>query len=167
MALGGGSETSFAPGREPLEVLAGLTLTAKAVERRAEALGADIGAREQAEIQRAKPLELGHLRAPAAKVLYIEMDGTGVPAAERGSGWPAFQRSGPQERDRGSAETLGRVLDRARSQRHPRSALLPEKGEVRRRPGNSLHRRLISHIYAAHPVTTTPSRVMRAASDAA
>ena len=53
----GGSETSFAAGREPLEVLAGLTLTAKAVERRAEALGADIGAREQAEIQRAKPLE--------------------------------------------------------------------------------------------------------------
>ena len=74
-----GSETSFEQGREQLEVLAGLTVTAKAVERQAEALGADIGAREQAEIQRAKQLELPHLCAPAAKVLYIEMDGTGVP----------------------------------------------------------------------------------------
>ena len=35
-----GSETSFEQGREQLEVLAALTVTAKAVERQAEALGA-------------------------------------------------------------------------------------------------------------------------------
>ncbi len=74
-----GSETSFEQGREQLEVLAGLQVTAKAVERHAEALGADIAAREQAEIQRAKQLELPEIRSLPAPVLYIEMDGTGVP----------------------------------------------------------------------------------------
>ena len=78
MALAG-SETSFEQGREQLELLAGLEVTAKAVERHAEALGSDIAAREQVEIQRAKQLELPEVCAPAAAVLYIEMDGTGVP----------------------------------------------------------------------------------------
>jgi len=77
-----GSESSFARGREQLEWLAGLKLTTKAVERQAEALGADIGAREQAEIQRAKQLELPQVCAPAVEVLYIEMDGTGVPVVK-------------------------------------------------------------------------------------
>lgn len=84
-----GSETSFEQGREQLELLAGLELTAKAVERHAEALGADIAAREQVEIERAKQLELPEVCAPAAEVLYIEMDGTGVPVV--------------------AAETVGRV----------------------------------------------------------
>ena len=74
-----GSETSFEQGREQLEVLAGIEVTAKAVERHAEALGADIGAREQVEIQRAKQLELPVVCTPSAEVLYLEMDGTGVP----------------------------------------------------------------------------------------
>jgi len=74
-----GSETSFQQGREQLEVLAGLEVTAKAVERQAEALGADIASREQTEIQRAKQLELPEVCTPAVPLLYIEMDGTGVP----------------------------------------------------------------------------------------
>jgi len=74
-----GSETSFARGREQLELLAGLKLTAKAVERQAEAIGADIGAREQARIHQAKQLQLPAVGAPAVEVLYLEMDGTGVP----------------------------------------------------------------------------------------
>ena len=74
-----GSETSFAHGREQLHLLAGLEVTAKSVERQAEALGADIGAREQVEIQQAKQLELPEVCAPAASLLYIEMDGTAVP----------------------------------------------------------------------------------------
>ena len=74
-----GSEASFDYGREQLELLAGLQVTAKAVERQAEAVGADIAAREQAEIGRAKQLELPAVCAPAAPVFYIEMDGTGVP----------------------------------------------------------------------------------------
>ena len=74
-----GSETSFEQGREQLDVLAGLQVTAKAVERHAEALGADIAAREQAEIQRAKQLELPEVCSLPVPILYIEMDGTGVP----------------------------------------------------------------------------------------
>lgn len=74
-----GSETSFEQGREQLQLLAGLEVTAKAVERHAEALGADIAAREQAEINHAKQLELPAVCTPAAEVFYLEMDGTGVP----------------------------------------------------------------------------------------
>lgn len=39
-----GSETSFEHGREQLDLLAGLEVTAKAVERQAEAIGAPIQA---------------------------------------------------------------------------------------------------------------------------
>lgn len=78
MALAG-SEASFDTAREQLELLAGLEVTAKSVERHAEAIGADIAAREQAEIRRAKQLELPEVCTPAAPVLYLEMDGTGVP----------------------------------------------------------------------------------------
>ena len=60
-------------------MLAGLEVTAKAVERQAEALGADIASREQTEIQRAKQLELPEVCTHAVPLLYIEMDGTGVP----------------------------------------------------------------------------------------
>jgi len=74
-----GSETSFEQGRQQLELLAGIKVTAKAVERQAEALGADIARREQVEIQRAKQLELPEVCAPAVPVLYLQMDGTGVP----------------------------------------------------------------------------------------
>lgn len=76
-----GSETSFDHGREQLELLAGLTVTRKAVERHAEEIGADIARCQQAEIQRAVQLPLPHLAAPEIPVLYIEMDGTGVPVA--------------------------------------------------------------------------------------
>ena len=74
-----GSATSFEQGREQLDVLAGLDVTAKSVERHAEALGADIEGREQVAIQRAKQLDLPHVAAPAVPLLYIEMDGTGIP----------------------------------------------------------------------------------------
>ena len=74
-----GSETSFEKAREPLELLAGLQVTAKAVERHAEAIGAEIESRQQQEIARAKLLDLPAVAAPALPILYIEMDGTGVP----------------------------------------------------------------------------------------
>jgi hypothetical protein len=81
MALVGG-ETSFDRGREQLEMLAGLEVTAKAVERQAEAIGADIAAHQQDQIRRAKQLELREVCAPAVPVLYIEMDGTGIPVVK-------------------------------------------------------------------------------------
>jgi hypothetical protein len=74
-----GSESSFEQSREQLELLAGIEVTAKAVERQAEGIGADIAAREHEEIRRAKQLELPEVCTPGAPVLYIQMDGTGVP----------------------------------------------------------------------------------------
>jgi len=77
-----GSESSFEQGRRQLELLAGLEVSAKAVERQAEAIGADIAQGEQAEIHRAKQLDLPQVCAPAVPVLYIEMDATGVPVVK-------------------------------------------------------------------------------------
>lgn len=94
-----GSETSFDRGRAQLELLAGLTVTRKAVERQAEAMGEDIAQREQAQIQRALQLDLPAVAGPRIPILYIEMDGTGVPvvpaetAGRRGkNGEPAHTR---------------------------------------------------------------------------
>src|SRR5271169_2348726 len=53
-----GSEMPFASGCEPMKVLAGLEVPAKAVERAAEAIGAQIAQRDEQEIARAKPLVL-------------------------------------------------------------------------------------------------------------
>jgi len=74
-----GSETSFDRGRVQLELLAGLTVTRKAVERHAEAIGEDIAQREQVQIQRALQLDLPVVMGPRIPILYIEMDGTSVP----------------------------------------------------------------------------------------
>jgi len=72
-----GSETSFDQGRQQLHLLAGLQVTTKAVERQAEALGADIAAQEQATLQQGLPRP--RVAGPEIPVLYVEMDGTGVP----------------------------------------------------------------------------------------
>ncbi|HEY1241395.1 MAG TPA: ISKra4 family transposase [Bryobacteraceae bacterium] len=77
-----GSEASFQQSREQLELLAGIEVPAKAVERYAEAVGVDIQAREQNAIQQAKQLELPEVCAPAVPLLYIEMDGTGIPVVK-------------------------------------------------------------------------------------
>ncbi len=95
-----GSESSFEQSREQLELLAGIQVTAKAVERQAEAIGADIEARQQDEIRRAKQLELPEVCAPAVPILYIEMDGTGIPVVKaetegrtgKVDGQPAYTR---------------------------------------------------------------------------
>lgn len=77
-----GSDTSFEQGREELELLAGLKVTAKAVERNAEAVGVGIEACEQIAISQAKQLHLPELGGPPIPKLYIEMDGTGVPVVK-------------------------------------------------------------------------------------
>lgn len=77
-----GSESSFEHGREELELLAGLEVTAKAVERQAEAIGTDIEARPQTEIRRAKQLEPPAVCVPDISTLHTEMDGTGVPVVK-------------------------------------------------------------------------------------
>jgi hypothetical protein len=74
-----GSETSFDNGRQQLLLLAGLEFTAKAVERHAEAIGADIVGREQAKRDRVVQLEFPDILGTAVPILYIEMDGTQLP----------------------------------------------------------------------------------------
>lgn len=63
---------SFAEGSELLGALAGLPITAKQVERTAEALGRAIAADEQAHVAPAPAAEI-------APTLYLGLDGTGVP----------------------------------------------------------------------------------------
>jgi hypothetical protein len=95
-----GSETSFEQGRQELELLAGLEVTAKAVERQAEAIGADIEAGEQKEIRQARQLELPEIGAPAVPVFYIEMDGTGVPVTKQEREGRASKTEGQPARTR-------------------------------------------------------------------
>jgi len=74
-----GADVPFDHGRQQLELLAGLAVTAKAVERTAEAIGADIAAGDKREIQRALQLSLPIVVGQSIPVLYVEIDGTGVP----------------------------------------------------------------------------------------
>jgi hypothetical protein len=77
-----GQEAPFEHGRRLMELLAGLAVTTKAVERTAEAIGEDIGAGEQEQIQRAMQLDLPMEAGGPIPILYVEMDGTGVPVVK-------------------------------------------------------------------------------------
>ena len=90
----GGSLRSRDHGRRQLELLAGLEVTAKAVERTAEGIGEDIAAREQSEIQRAMQLELPLVVGEPVPILYIEMDGTGIPVVRKETVGRAGKRKG-------------------------------------------------------------------------
>ncbi len=95
-----GYEIAFDRGRAQLKLLADLTVTTKAVERTAEAIGRDIEAKQQEQIRRAKQLQLPAVAGPRIPVLYIQIDGTGVPVvvaetqgrAGKQSGQPAHTR---------------------------------------------------------------------------
>ena len=78
-----GAAAPFDHGRQQMKLLAGLEVTTKAVERTAEAIGEDIAAREQAEIQRAVQLDLPIVVGKAVPILYVQMDGTGVPVVKK------------------------------------------------------------------------------------
>lgn len=78
-----GHDAPFDHGRRLMKDLAGLEVTAKSVERAAEAMGADIAAREEKEIGKALQLDLPMVIGEPIPVLYIEMDGTGVPVTKK------------------------------------------------------------------------------------
>ena len=78
-----GSEAPFDHGRRQIELLAGLDVTAKAVERTAEAIGEDIASSEQEQIQRAMQLDLPIVVGEPIQILYVQMDGTGVPVVKK------------------------------------------------------------------------------------
>jgi hypothetical protein len=58
-------------------------VSTKAVERTAEEIGEDIAAGEQQEIQRAVQLDLPMIVGEAVPILYVQMDGTGVPVVKK------------------------------------------------------------------------------------
>lgn len=74
-----GQQAAFDQGRQQMELLAGLSVTTKAVERTAEAVGADIERQQQRELAQALQLTLPLPLGPRIPILYVEMDGTGVP----------------------------------------------------------------------------------------
>jgi hypothetical protein len=78
-----GQQAPFDHGREQIQVLAGLEVTTKSVERIAEAMGGDIAQREQAEREKALQLDLPVLGGDPIPILYVQMDGTGIPVVKK------------------------------------------------------------------------------------
>lgn len=78
-----GHQAPFDQGREQMKVLADLEVTAKSVERTAEAVGADIAQQEQGAIRRALQLDLPGVAGEPIPVFYVQMDGTGVPVVKK------------------------------------------------------------------------------------
>jgi hypothetical protein len=83
MQAGVGHEGAFDHGRQQMKLLADLEVTTKAVERTAEAIGKDIAAHEQKEIQRGMQLDLPVIVGKPVPILYVQMDGTGVPVVKK------------------------------------------------------------------------------------
>ncbi len=78
-----GQQAPFDHGREQMKVLAGLEVTTKSVERTAEAIGGDVAQQEQQQIQRAVQLDLTIPIGQPVPILYVQMDGTGVPVVKK------------------------------------------------------------------------------------
>ena len=78
-----GQQAPFDHGREQMKVLAGLEVTTKSVERTAEAIGGDVAQQEQQQIQRAVQLDLPIPIGQPVPILYVQMDGTGVPVVKK------------------------------------------------------------------------------------
>ena len=78
-----GQAVPFEQGREQLKVLAGLEVTAKSLERTAETLGAELVQRERKESQQALQLPLPTVPGEPIPILYVQMDGTGIPVVKK------------------------------------------------------------------------------------
>ena len=78
-----GQQAPFDHGREQLQRLAGLEVTTKSVERIAEAIGTDIAQSERRESEKALQLDLPVIVGEPIPVLYVQMDGTGVPVVKK------------------------------------------------------------------------------------
>jgi hypothetical protein len=78
-----GQDSPFDHGREQMQILAGLEVTSKSVERTAEAIGADIAQSEQEEIRKIVQLDLPIVVGEPIPILYVQMDGTGVPVVKK------------------------------------------------------------------------------------
>ena len=78
-----GHEAPFARASRQMKLLAGVEVTAKEVERTAEAIGHEIAAGEQQARDRALQVDLPVLGGDAPAILSGQMDGTGVPVVKR------------------------------------------------------------------------------------
>jgi hypothetical protein len=78
-----GQQTPFDHGRQQMKLLADLEVTTKSVERTAEAIGADIAQGEHEEIRRAVQLDLPMVLGKPVPILYVQMDGTGIPVVKK------------------------------------------------------------------------------------
>jgi len=74
-----GSDAPFEHGRQQLELLAGLPVSTKSVERQGEQIGAEIMRLEPAEIQRSVQLQLPIPQGDPIAVMSVEIDATGIP----------------------------------------------------------------------------------------
>lgn len=90
-----GQDSPFDHGRQQMKILAGLEVTAKSVERTAEAIGADIAQREQDEISKIVQLDLPIIVGEPIPILYVQMDGTGGAGREEGDGGAQSQKRRP------------------------------------------------------------------------
>ena len=95
-----GSEMPFAPGCEPMKLLAGLDVTAKAIERAAEAIGTQIAQRDEQEISRAKQLVLPMVSKRNIPIMYVLMDGVQVPVVAADTEGRAGRIEGQRARTR-------------------------------------------------------------------
>ena len=78
-----GQAAPFDHGRQQMKLLADLEVTTKSVERTAEIIGEHVAAGEQEEIQRAVQLDLPMVIGEAVPILYVQMDGTGIPVVKK------------------------------------------------------------------------------------
>jgi len=120
-----GSEMPFAPGCEPMKLLAGLDVTAKAIERAAEATGAQIAQQNAQEIGRAKQLVLPVVSKQNIPKMYVLMDGVQVPVVaaetEGRTGKIEGQRARTRECKLGCVFTQAKVDVEGRPIRDPDS----------------------------------------------
>jgi hypothetical protein len=77
-----GSRETFKEGREDLRIYAGITVSAKDVERVAETIGAEMeawAARERQALLAVEAEDRPQPRVKTVPIMYVEYDGTGVP----------------------------------------------------------------------------------------
>jgi hypothetical protein len=101
-----GHEAPFEQGRRQMKLLAGLSVTTKAVERTAEAIGADIEPRQLRQRPQAMQLDLPIPLGPRIPILYLEMDGTGIPVVRQ----ETEGRTGKQDGQPAHAREVKRVV---------------------------------------------------------
>lgn len=77
-----GQAGPFDQGRQQMKLLADLEVTTKAVERVAEVIGENIAALDREEMQRATRYDLPMVGEAPIPILYVQMDGTGVPVVK-------------------------------------------------------------------------------------